>query len=157
MNYSDNSHKFVAVLNRKHETPRLFNAALHLTAGLVGTATDQDRERMRFLDYRDSTGRTRAHVSHYPFIVLEAKNGNQLKTLRAAALEAGLACADFPDTMLGVSAAAQLEATAAGSDDIFEPLACCLFGPAEQVDLLVRKFSLYRGPAPTHPTPTAQA
>ena len=129
MNYADNAFKFVLVLNKKHDVPRLLNAALHLVAGLVGRADEGERNRMRFLHYRDADGRTRARHC-YPFIALEAKNSNQLRTLCQEAAKAGVAHADFVDTMLGSSAADQL-ATAAGRDESFDILACCLWGPHE--------------------------
>ena len=145
--YSDNSYKFVAVLNGKYELPRLVNASLHITAGLISGASTELKELMQFEEYRDATDQLRACVSHYPFIILQAKNGNQLKTLSAAARQAGLTCADFADTMLGSSAEAQLDATRRGDDSTFDLLAVCLFGSADQLDLLTRKFSLFRGGA----------
>ncbi len=56
-----------------------------------------------------------------------------------------MACADFVDTMLGASAEEQLDATRRGVDASFDLLAVCLFGPAEKLDPLTRKFSLFRG------------
>lgn len=144
MLYTDNAYKFVAVLNRKFPLSRLFNASLHIAAGLAGGASDELRKMMQFHDYYDSTGTLKARVSHYPFIVLEAKNGNQLKTLSASARQHGIACSDFVDAMLGCSAEAQLEATRNSDDSSLECIAVCLFGASEELDPLTRKFSLFK-------------
>src|SRR5215217_8397794 len=107
--YADNGHKFVAVLNGKIELPRLVNALGHISAGL--TAQHGDEAEMRFLQYEDSDGGLHPGISHYPFIVLAARNGNQIRTLRQAAIDAGITCCDFVDTMLGESAEDQLRST----------------------------------------------
>jgi hypothetical protein len=156
MGYADNSFKFVVVVNKKHQAPRLLNAALHLAAGMVGRADDATRQQMQFLAYTDASGATRAWISKYPFIVLEARNANQLRVLRQAAFAAGVAYADFVDAMLDTSAEAQLAATASGTDDTLDVLAACLWGPATVLDPLTRRFSLLRSDTRSEPTATGE-
>lgn len=139
--YANNSHKFVAVLNKKAELPRLVNALGHLSAGL--TAQHGDIDEMKFLTYTDAGGGLHPGISHYPFIVLAARNGNQIRTLRQAAIEGGISYCDFVDTMLGESAEDQLQRTSATPEESLTYLAIALFGSAEQLDPLTRKFSLF--------------
>lgn len=139
--YANNSHKFVAVLNRKAELPRLVNALGHLAAGL--TAEHGDPNEMKFLEYRDADGGRHPGISHYPFIVLGARNGNQIRTLRVSAIAQGISYTDFADTMLGASAQDQLSRTATTPEADLGYLAIALFGSAEQLDPLTKKFSLF--------------
>jgi hypothetical protein len=141
--YSDNELKFTVVLNEKVELPRLLNALGHMTAGLVGQVPD--RERMRFLRYEDADGGVHPAISHYPFIILAARNGNQIRVLRQAAIEAGVVYNDFVDTMLGASAEDQLARTRAAREADLTYFGICLFGPAEVLNGMTRKFSLFKG------------
>jgi hypothetical protein len=140
--YTNNSHKFVAVLNKKAELPRLVNALGHLSAGLAAQHGNIDE--MKFLNYKDADGGLHPGISYYPFIVLAARNGNQIRTLRQAAIEGGVSCCDFVDTMLGESAEDQLHRTSSTPEENLTYLAITLFGSAEQLDPLTRKFSLFR-------------
>lgn len=143
--YTDNDYKFVVVLNKKIDLPQLLNALGHMTAGLVGQYKNQ--ETMRFLRYEDADGGLHPAISHYPFIILEARNGNQIRTLRQSAIEAGILFNDFVDTMLGTSAADQLEKTKNTPESKLEYFGICLFGSADQLSSLTRKFSIFRGPS----------
>ena len=87
--YIDNQYKFVAVVNPKIEIPKLMNALGHITAGLMAQANNQ--EKMQFLKYEfQADWTTPSLISLYPYIVLKAKNSNQLRTLHRAANEAGI-------------------------------------------------------------------
>ncbi|WP_437962313.1 DUF2000 domain-containing protein (plasmid) [Sorangium sp. So ce119] len=139
--YADNEYKFVAVLNEKIELPKLLNALGHMTAGLV--AQQEDREKMRFLQYHDGGGGLHPSISFYPFIVLKARNGNQIRALRQQAIEAGLVHCDFVDTMLGASAEDQLAKTRATPEQDLNYFGICLFGEKEVLGALTKKFSLF--------------
>lgn len=145
MGYADNTRKLVVVLNGKHQPGRLMNAGMHLLAGLVGRGGPAMTEQLRLLDYKDATGDLHAALSTYPIIVLEAKNGNQIKTLREAARAADIPCADFVDAMLGGSADEQLANTAARRPEELDYLACCLWGEADRLDPMTKRFSLFKG------------
>jgi hypothetical protein len=139
--YADAEYKFVAVLNTKVDTPKLFNALGHVSAGL--TAEHADAAGMRFLRYEDGDGGVHPGISHYPFIVLAARNGNQIRTLRQGAIEKGITYCDFVDTMLGESADAQLRQTKAASEIELDYFAIVLFGSAKELGPLTRKFSVF--------------
>lgn len=142
MNYSDNASKFVAVLNRKAPLPQLLNALGHISVGL--TAEHPDLNEMHFLSYADANGGEHPSISRFPFIVLTARNGNQIRTLRNAALERRIPFVDFVDTMLGESAEDQLRRTKDTPEADLDYLAIALFGLAMDLDPLTRKFSLFR-------------
>jgi hypothetical protein len=139
--YADNDHKFVAVLNRKAELPQLVNALGHISAGL--TSEHHDPAQMKFLQYQDADGGLHPGISYYPFIVLVARNGNQIRTLRQGAIDAGIMYCDFVDTMLGESADDQLGRTRQTREEDLSYLAIALFGAAAQIDPLTHKFSLF--------------
>ena len=82
-------------------------------------------------------------ISYYPFIVLAPRNGNQIRTLRQSAIEQGISYTDFAETVLGESADDQLSRTAATLEADLKYFALALFGSAEQLDPLTKKFSLF--------------
>ena len=140
--YKDNQRKFVAVLNKKIELPKLLNALGHIAAGIASLA--KDSEEMNFLEYMDADGGSHPAISEYPFIILRAKNGNQLRTLRNSAIEQGIIYNDFTDTMLGFSAEHQLEQTKTTEESNLDYFAVVLFGDADKINILTKKFSLFR-------------
>ncbi|UOY03721.1 DUF2000 domain-containing protein [Blastococcus sp. PRF04-17] len=138
--YTDNEKKFTAVLNRRHPLPLLMNALGHLASGLTATLNGEGE----FLDYPCPAGGFTAKVSRFPFIVLSADNGNQLRRLRDGAAEASLPHNVFVTSMLGPSAVAQVEATRTATTDDLDYVAVAVFGSAELLTPLTRKFSLFR-------------
>ena len=139
--YADNQSKFVAVLNKKVALPTLLNALGHMAAGLA--SSPEQREQMEFLCYEDADAGIHPNISKFPFIILSAKNGNQLRTFRQQLLELELPYTDFTGSMLGSSAQDQLEKTAACPEAELEYFGVCTFGSADQLDLLTKKFSLF--------------
>lgn len=140
MMYENNDYKFVVVLNTKIEIGKLMNALGHITAGLVSLCNYED---LRFLRYADANDGLHPAISYYPFIVLKSKNGNQIRTLRNAAIEDGIKYNDFVDTMLGSSAENQLQKTQITDELNLEYFAIALFGKAEQLNKITKKFSLF--------------
>ena len=145
MRYLQNDKKFVAVLNRRHTVARVLNGLCHATAGLAAKVIDQ--EEADFLPYVNDADAFQAFISRYPFIVLEAKNGNQLATLRKAAVDNDLPVNVFISAMIGRSAEEQIANTKAAAGDALDYMAVVLFGDAAVVDPLTKKFSLFKGPA----------
>ena len=141
MKYADNEYKFVAVLNRKIPLPILLNALGHMAAGIG--ATEQQRDAMRFLHYEDANGGSHPNISKYPFIILAAKNGNQIRRFRQDVRGLDLPYTDFTNTMLGTSAADQLQQTRDCQEADLDYFGLCTFGAAEQLDSLTKKFSLF--------------
>lgn len=152
MLYSDNEYKWVVVLNRKVPMPQLFNAVGHLAVGM--RAGCQDEAARRFHDYEASDGKRLSTVSHWPVIVLQADNSNQLRTLRASAIDSGVPCQAFVDAMVGRSAEEQMLKSKTADESGLEYFAIFLFGKAEDLRVLVKKFSLFTPPhADAYPRP----
>jgi Protein of unknown function (DUF2000) len=141
MGYSDNALKFTAVLNKKHDVPVLMNALAHLASGLGGTVPAEEAD---FLEYHCPAGGFVSMLSRYPYIVLAAKNGNQIRTLREDLQAAGIRHNVFVNAMLGSSAAKQVAATKNAELADLDFIAITFFGPAEVTDPLTKKFSLFR-------------
>jgi hypothetical protein len=142
MSYADNDYKFVAVLNKKIPSAQLYNALGHMATGLVSLCVEI--EQMRFLQYVDADGGLHPAISHYPFIVLEANNSNQIRLLRQKAIQSGILYNDFVQQMLAGSAEEQLRQTRGVREEELEYYGICLFGPSENLSLLTKKFSLYK-------------
>jgi hypothetical protein len=140
--YDDNDYKFISVLNKKIELPKLLNALGHITAGLVGKVNKLNT--MNFLEYNDADGGKHPSISKYPFIVLSADNGNQIRTLRNSAIEKFIEYNDFTNTMLGSSSDKQQENTSITHEKDLEYFAIVLFGKSEDLNPLTKKFSLYK-------------
>jgi hypothetical protein len=141
VSYADNEKKFVCVLNASRPIPELMNALGQVTAGLTGRLPTDVAE---FLDYTNHADGFIASISRYPYIVLKAKNGNQLAMLRKAAAEAGLSHNVFISAMVGSSAEEQMRTTQAAAGPELEYWAVALFGNADALDPLTRRFSLFR-------------
>jgi hypothetical protein len=145
MAYDNNSRKFVAVINRKHPLPIILNALAHSAIGLSAKTGGQEQ----LLDYPNAASGFAAKISEYPFIMLEAKNSNQLRTLFDAAKEDNtLVYNVFTTSMIGASAQAQIDATRAAAGDALDFVVVVLFGEREQLDPLTKKFSLVKAAAP---------
>lgn len=139
--YKDSDHKFVAVLNGKIQLPQLMNALAHCSAGLSSIVREP---RLQMLDYIDASEGVHPGISRFPWIILQAKNSNQLRELRNKAKTAGLEITDFVRTMLGESADQQMAATRAAYEPDLDYFAVCLYGEAAIVEPLTKKFSLFR-------------
>lgn len=133
--------RFVAVLNKNIEVGRLMNALGHITAGLVGGYPDSSD--MHFLEYQDKDGGKHPSISHFPFIVLKAKNSNQLRTFRASLQERGLPYNDFTQTMIIGTSDEQQAATRQTAEAELEYFAVVTFGETEMLKELTKKFQLY--------------
>lgn len=138
----ENDKRFVAVLNKKIEIGRLMNALGHMTAGLAGSVGDASE--MCFLPYEDADGGAHPGISHFPFIVLKADNGNKIRTVRNEAIARGIPFTDFTDTMIVGTSAEQVEATRATVEQNLEYFGIVLFGSTEELKEFTGKFSLFR-------------
>ena len=89
------TNKLVAVLNKSIPSGNLMNALAHLC---IGFGAKIGQESLRLTNYKDADGGDHPFISEIPFMVLEA-NSNKIRTLRQAAIEAGIAFSDFTDAM----------------------------------------------------------
>jgi hypothetical protein len=113
-----------------------------MTAGLVSQAVNHDK--MSFLQYQFHENLlTPATISLYPFIILKAKNSNQLKTVHESASHQGMLHNIFTESMLGNSASEQVNATKNTKSDDLNYFGITLFGDSQKLTELTRKFSLF--------------
>lgn len=141
MDYIPTTDQFVCVLSKKIPVGRAMNALGHMTAGLM--TLHQDRAPMRFQPYVDKDGDSHANISDNGFIILSAKNGNQIRTLRNILKEKGIPFTDFTHTMIEGTYADQHNRTANTPEADLEYHGICFFMNAQESRELTKKFSLY--------------
>lgn len=142
MQTEDLANKFVAVLNKKIPVGSLMNALAHMSAGL--SAGYPDIPSMRFDSYFDQNGGEHKSISDHPFIILQADNSNQLRTLRNYLKSANIHFVDFTDTMTVGTYAEQKERTKNTLEAELEYYGICTFGDKITLSQLTKKFSLWR-------------
>ena len=133
-------YKFAAVLNKKIEPGKAMNALAHMTVWLVGKYENIDE--LAVIDYADKDGGS--HIaSQHPFIILKAKNSNQLRTLRENCLDQWVAFASFTEAMTVWWWEEQVARSAELAEAEMEYYGVCLFGKRSVVDPLIKKYSLW--------------
>ncbi|GLT17725.1 hypothetical protein GCM10007938_15030 [Vibrio zhanjiangensis] len=138
----ENSKRFVAVLNKKIEMGRLFNALGHMSVGLVDQVGDVAK--LCFLQYQDKDEGIHPSISHYPFIVLKADNSNKIRKVRNELLERNIPFTDFTDTMIVGSSEQQVMATSEKAEQDLEYFGICMFGDTAELKEITGKFSLFK-------------
>jgi hypothetical protein len=141
MQYVPTTQQFICVLSKKIPTGRALNALGHMTAGLI--AQYNNPQELRFQTYVDRDGTQHPSVSDNPFIVLSAKNGNQIRTLRNNLIEKGIQFTDFTDTMVEGNYAEQHDRTQNTPEEELDYYGICFFMNALESRELTKKFSLY--------------
>lgn len=137
--YEDNEKKLYVILNRNHEVSTLMNASCHLSSGITVCA-----EGNVFDEYQNASSGLKANLSHYPVVVLQAKNSSQLATATQKANEAGITYNFFTSTMLSHSAEQQISDTLNTELDKLDFIAIALFGDSEALKPITKKFSVYK-------------
>lgn len=137
------THKFVAILNKKVDVGKILNVLGHMTTSLVAQTTEEDREHMGIVDYMDKDGNSH-NASKNSFVILQADNGNQIRTARNLAKEKGIAYVDFTNTMQEGTFLEQTERTRQTPESELDYYGLLLFGEIEKVNEVTRKFSLWR-------------
>lgn len=132
--------KLVAVMNEKIEPGVVMNALAHMC---IGFGSVIGKEPLRLTNYIDAEGDSHPHISEMPFMILKA-NSNKIKALRLAALQEGIQCIDFTDTMTIGSYLEQLERTKQTKEADLIYYGVVLFGKWDKVSELTRKFSLWK-------------
>lgn len=138
----ENSKRFIAVLNKKIEIGRLFNALGHMTAGLAGGY--EKANEMCFLQYFDENNNTHPNISHFPFIVLKADNSNQIRTVRNKAQKRGVPFTDFTSTMTIGTSQEQQDATKNTKEIELEYFGIVMFGNTSELKEFTGKFLLFK-------------
>jgi hypothetical protein len=134
------ANKLVAVMNEKIEPGVIMNALAHMC---IGFGSDIGKDPLQLTNYVDADEGSHPNISQMPFMILKA-NSNKLRALRQAALQAGIRCIDFTDTMTGGTYLEQLERTKQKKEADLIYYGVVLFGDWEKVSELTRKFSLWR-------------
>jgi hypothetical protein len=139
---TDNERKFVVVLNRSFELPRLVSGLGHVTAGLVASLAGRIDE-LSFVTYKSLDGKEYPFVSDWPFIILRG-GGGQMATFVNTLEFRGLPCVTYLDTMLYGGSAVQQSNTAEKKSADLVPLAVATFGEPAVINELTKKFSLWQ-------------
>ena len=139
---NEQEYRWIAILNKKVETGKLMNALGHMTAGLASGGIE--REAVCLLQYEDKDGNVHPNISHYPFIVLKADNGNKIRTVRQEVLARGIPFTDFLSSMTVGTSQEQLDSTKEKTDEELEYWGICLFGRTEELREFTGKFSLFQ-------------
>ncbi|CAH6220209.1 Uncharacterized protein conserved in bacteria [Enterobacter hormaechei] len=137
--FEDNQKKLYIVVNRMMEPALLLNATAHLAAGIMRKADDA-----LFHDYSNEESGLQAYLSHYPVVILQAKNSNQLKTALLKCQGADITFNYFSTRMLGASSEAQIQATKETSLESLEFIAIALYGDTERMLPVTKKFSVFK-------------
>ena len=141
MIYND-THKFVAVVNKDLETGKALNAIAHSCAGLVAVAPENEKEKMSFIDFTDKDNSKHRSISGLSLIVLKGKN-SEIKKLRQKFIESNILFTDFTETMTGDTYKEQLDKTSKTSNEDMKYFCIAAFGEKEAINPLTKKFSLW--------------
>ena len=136
------SNKLVAVLNEKIETGVAMNTLSHMIVGLG--ASVEDKEELRLTDYADADGNSHANISEIPFMVLKARNSNQLRILRQALIANNIKFVDFTNAMTIGTYQEQIERSKQTKEEDLEYYGIAIFGDWDTVSELTKKFSLFK-------------
>lgn len=132
--------KLIAVMNEKIEPGVIMNALAHMC---IGFGSEIGKEPLRLTNYIDADDGSHPSISEMPFMILKA-NSNKIRTLRQAALLAGIQFVDFTNTMTTGSYVEQLERTKQTKEVDLIYYGIVLFGNWDKVSELTRKFSLWK-------------
>lgn len=134
------ANKLVAVMNEKIEPGVIMNALAHMCIGF-GSAIGQ--EPLRLTNYIDADGESHPHISEMPFMILKA-NSNKIRTVRQAAIQQGIKCVTFTNTMTIGTFEEQIERTKQVKEADLIYYGIVLFGDWGKVSEITRKFSLWK-------------
>jgi hypothetical protein len=132
--------KLVAVMNEKIESGVIMNALAHMC---IGFGSDIGKEPLRLTNYIDANEGSHPNISEMPFMILKA-NSSKIRSLRQAAIEAGVKCVDFTNTMTIGTYLEQIERTKQTQEADLIYYGVVLFGHWDKVSELTRKLSLWK-------------
>jgi hypothetical protein len=134
--------KLVAVLNGKIEVGIAMNVLAHMAAGLGASVENKDE--LRLTDYVDADDNSHANISELPFIILKAKDPNQLKELRKELVKKDVQFVDFPDFIRSIGTFESPKKSKQFQEENTVYYGIAMFGNWDAVAELTRKFSLWR-------------
>ena len=136
----ENKKRFIVILNKKIETWKLFNALAHMTAGFWVGKSDN----FEFVQYFWENTELFWSISNYPFIVLKADNGNQIRTVKNECVKRNISFSIFTDTMRVGTTQEQLELTKNTRDEDLEYFWIIFFGETQELQEFTKKYSLFK-------------
>lgn len=134
--------KFVIVLNKRQELPRLLSAIGHVAIGVAGGDHHSPSD-LSLVTYMDADGQQYPSISDWSVVVLRGGSG-QMKNLKSSLEAEGLPCVVYLDTMLTGGSEAQQAKTKETKGEDVEILALATFGEISQLDPLTKKFSVWQ-------------
>jgi len=138
----EHNQRFVAILNKKIPAGKAFNALGHMTAGLAGGHPNP--QQLHLLQYQDKDETIHPNISHFPFIILQADNSNQIRKVREEAKKHGITFTDFTSTMTIGTSQEQQDATQNTPESELEYYGICLFGNTDTIKQFTKQFSIYK-------------
>jgi len=134
--------KYIALINKKQPITYQLNAIAHAALGLGKNPLYDTND---FSEFLDREGNKVSFLTDSPFIILSAKNGNQLRTFHKGLIDKKLPNnAFFIDMIEGGDVQSQIDTVKKSSLDQLEYVAVLTYGENQQIDELTKKFSLYR-------------
>lgn len=141
--YNYRERKVVAVLANTLTPGLALNVLGHLAISLG--AHCEDDALMGTTKLSDAAGVVHRGISKYPVIVTKVKPSTVRKSIEQARQNARLFLADYPKQMLETGHDDELAAAVASTNEKdMEYLGAIIYGPAEDVDQITRKYSLWR-------------
>ncbi len=137
------THKFAAVLNKKADIGKVLNALAHMSLGLAASASAEEQTEMGFIEYIDKDGGVHPHLSKNSYVILRAENANQIRTARSLAMQKKVHFVAFTEQMQNGTYEEQIADIRQTSENEFEYIGLCLFGPIADVSEITRKFQLW--------------
>ena len=138
--YKRTDYKFVAILNKKIEVWKIMNALAHMTAWMVWNS--KNLEEMWFINYEDKDNSPHM-ASKHPFIILKAKNSNQIRQIRSEVIERWLVFSSFTSAMTVGNYEQQLEESKKQWAEDLEYYWLSIFWKKEIVDEITKRLSLW--------------
>lgn len=136
--------KYIAVLNKKMPLTSQMNALAHSSLGMPFM---KNLPQETFSTFTDKEGTNTSVLTDYPFIILSAKNGNQLRNFHQQLVAANIPCNAFFSNMIdGGTVAEQIATVKQSTLDELEYVAVIAYGSNNDLNPLTKKFSLYRNP-----------
>lgn len=140
--YNYQAKKVVVVLSNKLDPGVALNVVGHLGIS-IGRYAEADLMGREFL--ADASSVKHLGIAKYPVIVTQVKPSTVRKALDQARKNPNILVADFPRQMLDTGHDNELfEAIAAASEPALEYLGAILYGPADDVNMITGKYSLWR-------------
>lgn len=134
--------KLVAVLNGRIEISDAMSALAHMAVGLGATISDKNE--LRLTDYADADGNSHANISELPFIILKAKNSNQLRTLRMTLIGKNVEYVDFTNAIKLVGTFDNPRKSREIREADLEYFGIAIFDDWDTVTEMTKRFSLWR-------------